>query len=194
MAYTTLIMNKSTKELVFYCLKKLGLTGYSGVIVSASNSHQALDKLLRNLFMTDSSPQKQKVYRVLVRQKLIQIDKEGRSFRLTITPMGAYRLSKESLDRVTVPYMTKWDGKWRFVSYDLPATKKSERYELTRQLSRMGFSRLQNSMWVHPYACAKQVGAVTTSLSIARYVTLLEANEVDTSTSDKLHKLYPSLR
>jgi phenylacetic acid degradation operon negative regulatory protein len=44
----------------------------------------------------------------------------------------------------------QWDGKWRLVVYDLPATGKVNRTQLRRILQRRGFGRLQRSVWITP--------------------------------------------
>jgi DNA-binding transcriptional regulator PaaX len=46
----------------------------------------------------------------------------------------------------------KWDGKWRFVTYDLPESQRTQRIALSRALHGQRLGLLQRSVWVsaHP--------------------------------------------
>jgi len=43
-----------------------------------------------------------------------------------------------------------WDGRWRQVLFDLPATRKKVRMRFWRWLRENGFGYLQQSVWIHP--------------------------------------------
>jgi phenylacetic acid degradation operon negative regulatory protein len=43
-----------------------------------------------------------------------------------------------------------WDGRWRQVLFDLPASRRQLRLRLWRWLRANGFGYLQNSVWIHP--------------------------------------------
>jgi len=180
-------MESTTKVLVYKCLKKIGLNGFSGNITTAHSSYIALENIVGSMLTNESEVNRQKIYRNLTRQILVHIAKETAiSYRVTITPAGAYRLTKASLDEIVIPSMDKWDGKWRLVSYDLPSSKKSERYELTRHLNRMGFLLLHKSLWVHPHACFEQLDRLLDALIIKKYVAFFEVAKFDTITSKVL--------
>ena len=44
----------------------------------------------------------------------------------------------------------KWDGRWRLVVFDIPATQNSHRARLRRYLHDHGFGYLQKSVWITP--------------------------------------------
>jgi phenylacetic acid degradation operon negative regulatory protein len=50
----------------------------------------------------------------------------------------------------TVQWSRTWDGRWRLVLFDLPATQNSQRVRLRRYLRDRGFGYLQNSVWITP--------------------------------------------
>ncbi len=173
-------MKTPTKKALHSSLKIIGLAGFTGTVIVAPNATIAVGKLLESVMKPLDIPERERIYRNLKRQGLVQIDKaEKDSYRLTITPAGAYRLTSESLDDIVVPRMKHWDGKWRLVCYDLPSNKKSERYELTKHLKRMGFFPLQKSMWVHPYIFLGQLDQITKTLLITNFVTVLEVTKLD---------------
>ncbi|MBI4599529.1 hypothetical protein HY732_01245 [Candidatus Uhrbacteria bacterium] len=51
----------------------------------------------------------------------------------------------------------KWDGKWRFVCFDIPESLKSSRDALRRKLLDVGFRELQKSMFVIPFECLSEI-------------------------------------
>lgn len=44
-----------------------------------------------------------------------------------------------------------WDGFWRVVIFDIPESRRKERDNLRRRLIRMGFGRMQDSVYFSPY-------------------------------------------
>lgn len=187
-------MRTLTKQLVHNSLLVIGYAGFTGVLVVAPNATQAYGSILIKTLEALDISEKERIYRNLRRQGLVQIDRvDNKNYRLTITPAGAHRLAKELLDEITVPPMKKWDGKWRLVCYDIPISKNQERFEFTRHLNRMGFTLVQKSMWAHPHSCIEQIEAITDSLAIKRFVTILEATKFDKYTTKKLIKRYQNI-
>lgn len=50
------------------------------------------------------------------------------------------------IDRISLA--NKWDGKYRFVSFDIPEIKRLNRNNFRRAIKRMGFVQIQKSLWV----------------------------------------------
>jgi phenylacetic acid degradation operon negative regulatory protein len=50
-----------------------------------------------------------------------------------------------------------WDGRWRLVLFDVPATENARRDRLRRTLQEQGFGYLQNSVWITPDALPQQL-------------------------------------
>jgi DNA-binding transcriptional regulator PaaX len=184
-------MKTPMKKAVHASLKIIGLAGFAGTVVVAPNATAAVGKLLVTVTKPLDIPERERIYRNLKRQGLVQIDKvEKASYRLTITPAGAHRLTSESLSDIEIPKMKKWDGKWRLVCYDIPAGKNIERRTLAKHLHRMGFTALQKSMWVHPHECIEQIEQITDSLTIGRYVSVMEVVKLDRYSTHRLISTY----
>lgn len=49
-----------------------------------------------------------------------------------------------------IQWARKWDGRWRLVLFDIPATRNAFHIKLWRYLRNKGFGCLQNSVWVTP--------------------------------------------
>lgn len=84
----------------------------------------------------------------------------------------------------------KWDGKWKIVIFDILEKQKSKRNIFRGFLKRKGFIRLQNSVFISPYADFKVLDFVRNELGISRYVNFLEAVSSATEDDSKLRKRF----
>ena len=71
----------------------------------------------------------------------------------------------------------RWDGKWRFVIFDIPEKRKTVRDAFRKYLSDLGFYQIQRSVWVWPYECKKEVDFLVELFEIRSdvYYLLVEA-------------------
>lgn len=107
------------------------------------------------LFLWTPVNYSRKKYRSLVarmsRLNLIQsVLIEGRvNFRLT--ELGRKQLFKSF--PVLMPQLTKriWNGFWRMIIFDIPEGKRKQRDNLRHRLIKLGFGRLQDSIYLSPY-------------------------------------------
>jgi hypothetical protein len=64
----------------------------------------------------------------------------------------------------------KWDGKWRFVIFDIPEKLKSGRDALRKKIKKLGFYELQKSVFIFPYKCADEIAFIIEFFGIKKYV------------------------
>jgi len=50
-----------------------------------------------------------------------------------------------------------WDGKWRMVAFDIPNTHRKGRDAVRYRLKNAGFYELQESVFLYPYDCEKEI-------------------------------------
>ena len=62
------------------------------------------------------------------------------------------------------------DGRWRFISFDIPEDRKSLRIALTRSLRRIGYKPVQKSLWVCPFNKADEAGLLIEELGIGDFI------------------------
>lgn len=66
----------------------------------------------------------------------------------------------------------RWDEHWRLFCFDLPARRAKTRQRLIRSLKRLGFGKLQGSVWISPrdypelYRLVEQIEISPTELSV----------------------------
>ena len=75
--------------------------------------------------------------------------KDDRGY-LQITNKGRLKLGDfdELIDKPK-----RWDKKWRVLVFDIPEKRRRNRDGIRKTLSKAGFIRLQDSVWVYPYNC-----------------------------------------
>jgi len=51
----------------------------------------------------------------------------------------------------------KWDGKWRMIFFNIPENRRKGRDALRYRLKTAGFYKLQESIFIFPYECEKEI-------------------------------------
>ncbi|PIZ27831.1 hypothetical protein CO019_00850 [Candidatus Berkelbacteria bacterium CG_4_9_14_0_2_um_filter_42_30] len=73
----------------------------------------------------------------------------------------------------------KKDGKWRFLSFDIPEQRSGDRDQFRRSIKRIGFKLVQKSLWVCPFVRADQVDLIIDELKIRQYVAYIISDKTD---------------
>lgn len=64
----------------------------------------------------------------------------------------------------------KWDGKWRMVAFDIPEGCKKGRNALRYRLRLAGFHELQESLFLYPYDCEREITDFIKLFKLRNYV------------------------
>ena len=64
----------------------------------------------------------------------------------------------------------EWDGKWRMVTFDIPNTYRKGRNTFVYRLKMGGFYKLQESIFLYPYNCKKEIDAFVKLFKLEKYV------------------------
>ncbi|MDP2930571.1 MAG: PaaX family transcriptional regulator C-terminal domain-containing protein, partial [bacterium] len=75
-------------------------------------------------------------------------------------------------------YTKKWDGNWYLVSFDIPEKLRGTRNILRAVLRRLGFGRVQKSVWISPFNLLGDIEKTVDDLDIASYVILSISDKV----------------
>ncbi|OHA62117.1 MAG: CRISPR-associated endonuclease Cas2 [Candidatus Wildermuthbacteria bacterium GWA2_46_15] len=68
------------------------------------------------------------------------------------------------------PVRSSWDEKWYLVNFDVPEKFTRKRNILREKLKRLGFARLQNSVWISPYDFLGNVEKIIKEYQLEPYV------------------------
>jgi len=162
-------------------LNALTLAGVMGMAIVAPNAIQALQKLeLLNL----ASKNPNRSLQSLVRQKYIEfgIGSSGKKF-LSITEKGRRKLRFLELNNFKMEKPKKWDKKWRILIFDIKEKERRKRDELRDYLYKIGFKRLQDSVWVFPYDCEDLLMLLKADLGLGRNMLYIVADVVENDRS-----------
>ncbi|MBM2817936.1 MAG: PaaX family transcriptional regulator, phenylacetic acid degradation operon negative regulatory [Parcubacteria group bacterium] len=124
-------MAKFKKSAIAKCvLSILAAGGIMTVAAVAPNSLQMLE-----IFGVNKKRYKpQSVYKALKRMEkknIIEIIKEtGGKTTISITRNGKKKLIEYSMDDMEIKKLSRWDGKWRIISFDIPEKQKIAREAL----------------------------------------------------------------
>jgi DNA-binding transcriptional regulator PaaX len=133
-----------------------------------------------------------KTFKQLMRERLIEEkDLPDGSTTLILSEKGRKKALSYKIDSLTLSQPKKWDGRWRFVIFDLPKQRKRERELWRSKLKFMGFHQLQKSVWVTPFPCRNEIDFLSEYLRISPHIRIIEA--VDFDGSKDVRRFFPEI-
>ena len=161
----------NTKQTI---LTAVGLTGVVAVALVVPQTLSLLKttstgrKLANKLFYTKST------FWDLVNDGYIEVDPVSKkNARLTEKGKRKFLLSKQ----VVKP--RAWDKKWRILTFDIKENRRGTRNTIRSILTRYGFTRLQQSVWVYPYDCEEFVSLLKVDQKIGKDVLYVIADQIE---------------
>ena len=109
-------------------------------------------------------------------------------FEVQLTDKGLIKILEQSFDDLKIKKPEKWDGFWRVVIFDIPNRHKWAREGFRDRLRALGFYKLQESVFVMPYYCEKEIEFLVSVFNINSYVRLIKT--VDLSNDIDLRQFY----
>ena len=116
---------------------------------------------------------------------LICFEKTSRGTFARLTQKGEDKLRKFKLLDYKLKKPKKWDGKWRMLIFDIKEERKGMRDKIRFTLKRIGFLRLQDSVWVYPYDCEDFVTLMKADFKIGRDLLYLIVDSIEGDTKIK---------
>ncbi|MBI2120540.1 MAG: hypothetical protein HYT94_02860 [Parcubacteria group bacterium] len=107
--------------------------------------------------------------------------------RIQLTKKGEAHFQKMLFEDVSLPHPPRWDGKWRFVLFDIPLEHTKAREALRWRLKALGFYQYQKSVWVYPHACEKEILYVADFFGVGKFVEILEVTHLSNDKELKKH-------
>ncbi|MDP3883184.1 MAG: hypothetical protein Q8Q48_03970 [Candidatus Staskawiczbacteria bacterium] len=125
----------------------------------------------------------------LSKQKLIAKKKKyNNSVLITLTEKGKLRALNISFRRF-YNRKEKWDGRWRMIAFDIPDKCRKGRDALRYRFRSGGFYELQESVFLYPYDCEKEIRGLIEIFKLQEYVRfgLLERIDGEENIKTKMH-------
>ena len=104
-------------------------------------------------------------------------EKNGKTI-VKITKRGEKKLRAFDIELMEIKKPKRWDGKWRFVIFDIPIRFNKGRDALRFHLIDLGFYQFQKSAWVYPYPCEDEIIFIADFFRVGKYVEVLTVENV----------------
>lgn len=142
-------------------LSSINPLGGAQLVRGLAKEYFQKNKFKRELFLKDLKRlQTRKLidYRVLPNGEIkVILDKLGKEYELV------YRFDTLQLDKEK-----KWDRKWRMVVFDIPEQKKKARDALRNKLKLLGLYPVQDSVFLTPHNCEKEIDFICSVFDLDR--------------------------
>lgn len=158
-------------------LKVVGAVGLIAVVAVAPGMAFAI-KRLGFKKKTDSAYTNHVLYR-LKNRGLISYKGDGKQKYVCITPKGKTYFNAHRARLLHRLSNRKWDGYWRIVMFDIPEIQKKKRDLLRRELSTIGFKKLQGSVWVSPDECEEYIKLLKSDQHIGKNLIYLKTKDIE---------------
>lgn len=159
----------------------LGSIATAGVLSFAMLAPNAARLLKR----VDLSWARKRDPRQRVRETAYRLKKKGllawnaENDRLELTRKGREAVSRIRMGLLEIPKPRRWDGRWRIVIFDISEKRRGLRVRVRHLLQQLGFLRLQDSVWVHPYDCEEIVSILKHDFRIGKELLYIIADAVE---------------
>lgn len=115
----------------------------------------------------------------LYRRGYVKVEYEIGKPVVTITDKGNVEILKYDLERLDIKKMKKWDGKWRLVIFDIAEKYRNSRNLVRDKLQELGFYKFQESVFIFPYPCEKEIKYLREVLEVPHSIKLIRADRVE---------------
>ena len=170
--------------------RKILLVLLAGYAISHTSSNKKQWKIIKEVYKEFKECTNYSLDRAsdsLFKSRLIeeQSDKEGTT--LVLTQKGRQYALAFDMENTKLLHQEKWDGKWRIVIYDIPIRLNKVRESLRYQLKRIGMKEIQQSVFVYPYPCHKEIKYIIEFYFAWKYIHFLEAAFINGEDKIKKH-------
>jgi|GEM_PF-1373411 len=135
---------------------------------------------------------KKKARRVLInleKRKIIHLEEKNNEILVYIEAKDNVEILKYSLKAIIdfKKKEKKWDGKWFLVFFDVPEIQRSKRYFLRKFLYELGFYKYQQSVYLFPYECEKEIALIKKIVEGGKYIQYIVAEKIGNESDAKIY-------
>lgn len=145
-----------------------------GLLVLGSIVFPGLPVALQPIFKRRRKKGFQKILKNLEEKGVIFLGGE----KIRLTKKGLNLQKEIELNEISIGEPDKWDKTWRLVSYDIPDEYKKERDWFRQTLERLGFEKMQESLWVYPHECKEEIAVIAQSLKISPHIIVMATDQL----------------
>lgn len=144
----------------------LAVIGMTGVVIAGAMFPGLLHLVPRKHRQQRSPAAFKRVMYRLDKRGWIVIKQTRQGWKVSLTAKGHEAFLAYQCQQKKIQKPKKWDGKWRVLVFDVPEERKFIRDGIRYTLRALGFIRLQDSVWVHPYECREVLDLLRTKYRV----------------------------
>lgn len=174
-----------TRAILNHIVESL-LAGYSAVEgrrgLSFATITEVVDVLLKSI--KNKKEKERKVLRALKnleKKEIIDIIEEDDKVYVTVKDKNHQKIIEYSI-KILLDFKRKKkkrNGKWFIVFFDVPEIQRNKRNFLRRYLKKLGFYPYQQSVYIFPYECQKEVSLIRKIVEVAKYMKYVVAEKIE---------------
>lgn len=129
-----------------------------------------------------------RVLKNLERKQIICLVRKGDDVYVKIKDKTNISLIKYSIRQLLELKKKKkvWNGKWFLVLFDIPEEQRNKRNYLRKFLRDIGFFQYQQSVYIFPYECEKEVELIKKIIESAKYMSYVVAEKIEHENEAKI--------
>ncbi len=160
-----------------------------GMETSSIRYYRKLGILIREWKEVDKRSIKRSVRRLCNEKLVREVVQPDGSFKLVLTEEGKRQARIQFLFGNSIKFKNKrqWDGKWRVVMFDIPEKSREFRTILREHLWELKFYRIQQSVFVSPHPCEKQLAELVSLYRADSFVRIMSVDWIDNEQKLKKH-------
>ena len=121
-----------------------------------------------------------RVLKQLEKKEIIHIERLNDEVKVNIKNHFHTEIVKYSIkELLALKHKKKWEGKWFLVIFDVPEVQRNKRDYLRRFLYEIGFYPYQQSVYVYPYECEKEIALIKKIIESGKYISYIVADRLE---------------
>ena len=153
-----------------------------GITVALSNrrtSYKITKLLIKEIFGLNKKPKNISSYFSKLRKhKLIEFEEQGNYTKIVLTESGRDIFLRFDYENLKINKPKIWDRNFRVIVFDIPEKKKVARDSLREKLKELGCVKFNDSVWIYPYPCQKEIDFIANYWGVGKYVHFILAQDI----------------
>ncbi len=163
--------------------------GISLALANRRTSYKMTKTLMGKIFGLSEQPKNYSRYFSKLRKgKLVDIKEVGDDHIVSLTDKGEKVFLRFNYENLEIKQKKIWDRNFRMIIFDIPEKKRSARDSLREKIKELGLVKFNDSVWVYPYPCQKEIDFIANYWNIGKYVHFALAKDI--TNRDYLEKYF----
>ena len=116
----------------------------------------------------------------LEKRKILNLEIKNNEVYVEVKDLWNTEIIKYSIQSLLeLKQKSKWSGKWFLVIFDVPEVERNKRYYLRNFLKEIGFYQYQQSVYIFPFECEKEVVLIKKIIEGGKYLSYIVADKIE---------------